>query len=907
MTSLRSYIIFIFLILSAFESISQFDLKKKADEEFDKMRYMNAIDLYDQYLAHHTSDRTVQFKLASSYQKIGNTVEAENALRALIGMTQPSTTTTLFFAQVLAENKKYEESASWYAKYKALQSSDSRGSGFNDAYKSLAKFYMDSSSYKLFSLNLNSPQSDFSPAYYDKGIVFCSGRQKEQGVRSVFGWNNSAFLNLYYVDTVYLKRKIENANDRRVASLKHNIYYDETQVTSNDTQTVGYYSETFSADPAFKVLAEGTVKEFSHQLNSKYHEGPVVFAKDGKTIYFTRNNFYQGKYNESNEGVNKLILLKATKQKNGEWGKVVGLPFNNPNYSVGHPALSANDSVLYFSSDKPSGFGGSDMYQSVMNKKGVWGQPENMGADINTEGNERFPFVDAQGNFYFSSDGHSGLGGLDVFKTNLKEKRVVNVGAPINSSVDDFGFIINETGTSGYFSSNRKRSGSDDDIFYFTYKPSLTESVVMDKRTGKSIDGAMLELVDLTTGNASSQSISAAGSYQLSTTPCHEYRLTTRKLGYPDVTKQFKSACSAVDRQVIKVEMAQYALDGSVLDINTRQPLSFAKINFVDVTDGNKQDTVSTKADGKFYFQVIPCHEYKITTTKNGYPTKEDRINVPCSSEADPSVRILFGVLKKGCVELFVVNEKTKVGVDSVIVLLLDKNGNEFLRSTTDKNGKAIVCDLPKDGMKVTALKRSYFTINTAVEASEYKQGDPKVIIELPPLLSGITFELEGILYDLGKFNIRTDAAKVLDMVVKVMNENPTLEIELSAHTDARGSDPSNLSLSDSRAKAAAAYVISKGIDVKRVTGKGFGESQLKNKCTNGIKCSEKEHRGEDCEVLICKVRSSFTAGGELNPQPLLLRIYKCLIHKQKFSYEIIEISTQYFPIKLNCLDVINM
>jgi outer membrane protein OmpA-like peptidoglycan-associated protein/tetratricopeptide (TPR) repeat protein len=849
------YLLIGFFGLMAMDVSAQFDLRKKGDAEYDKMRYVSAIRWYNQYLAHHSPDRAAQLKLAYSYQKIGNTVDAERTMRALVEMTPPSAATTLFFAQVLAENKKYEESANWYEKYKSLQSSDARGGDFKEAYGSLSKFYSDSSSYKLFSLNLNSPHSDFSPAYYDNGIVFCSSRQKEQGVRNVFGWNNSAFLDLYYVDTVFLKHR--SIHDRKGTSLTNSIFYDETQVTSNDTHTVGHYSETFSADPNLDVLAEGTVKEFSDQLNSKYHEGPVVFSKNGNSIYFTRNNFHQGKYSKGNDGINKLILLSATKEKNGEWAKVLGLPFNNPNYSVGHPALSANDSILYFSSDKPGGLGGSDIYQSVMNKKGGWGQPENMGAEINTEGNERFPFVDAQGSFYFASDGHSGLGGLDIFKTNLKDSKVINLGAPINSSLDDFGFIINATGTSGYFSSNRKRSGSDDDIFYFTYKPSSTESIVMDKRTGKLIDRAMLELVDLTSGSATVQSISETtlGNFKFSTLPCHEYKLTAKKAGYPEVTKQFRAACTAAERQVIKLEMARYALDGLVFDINTQQPLPQAKINFIDVTDGNKVvDTLTTKADGKFIFKVTPCHEYKIATAKNGYPAKEDRIHVPCASETDPTLRIPLGVLKKGCVELFVINEKTKVGVDSATVLLFDKNGVEFMRSTTDKNGKAVVCNLPRDGMKVTAMRRSYFTINTAVEASEYKQSDPKVTVELPPLLSGITFELEGILYDLGKFNIRNDAAKVLDMVVKVMNENPTLEIELSAHTDARGSDPSNLSLSDSRAKAAAAYVISKGIDVKRVTGKGFGESQLKNKCANGIKCTEKEHQeNRRTEVKIMK------------------------------------------------------
>jgi outer membrane protein OmpA-like peptidoglycan-associated protein len=855
MKKFNDYLLAGFFCFTALAASAQFNLRKKADGEYDKMRYVNAIGWYNQYLANHAQDKEAQLKLANSYQKIGNTVEAERALRALVEMAPPSAATTLFFAQVLAQNKKYEESATWYEKYKLLESSDARGSDFKEAYGSLSKFYADSSSYKLFSLNLNSPHSDFSPAYYDKGIVFCSGRQKEQGVRNVFGWNNSAFLDLYYVDTVFLKHK--GINDRKGASLTNSIFYDETQVTSNDTHTVGYYSETFSADPTLDVLAEGTVKEFSHPLNSKYHEGPVVFTKDGNIIYFTRNNFHQGKYSKGNDGINKLILLSATKEKNGEWGKVMGLPFNNPNYSVGHPALSANDSILYFSSDKPGGFGGSDLYQSVKNEKGQWGKPENMGAAINTEGNERFPFVDAQGNFYFVSDGHSGLGGLDIFKTNLKDSTVVNLGGPVNSSLDDFGFIINATGTSGYFSSNRKRSGSDDDIFYFTYKPSSTESIVMDKRTGKLIEIALLELTDITTGSAAAQSISATapGNYKFSTLPCHEYKLTAKKAGYPEVTKQFRAACTAAERQVIKLEMSRYALDGLVFDINTQQPLPQAKINFIDVTDGNKVvDTLTTKADGKFSFKVTPCHEYKIATAKNRYPAKEDRINVPCASETDPTIRIPLGVLKKGCVELFVVNEKTKVGVDSATVLLFDKNGVEFMRSTTDKNGKAIVCDLPRDGMKVTAMRRSYFTINTAVEASEYKQSDPKVTVELPPLLSGITFELEGILYDLGKFNIRPDAAKVLDMVVKVMNENPSLEIELSAHTDARGSDQSNLSLSDSRAKAAAAYVINKGIDVKRVTGKGFGETQLKNKCANGIKCSEKEHQeNRRTEVKIVK------------------------------------------------------
>ncbi|RYY08897.1 MAG: flagellar motor protein MotB, partial [Chitinophagaceae bacterium] len=206
------------------------------------------------------------------------------------------------------------------------------------------------------------------------------------------------------------------------------------------------------------------------ELNTSLHDGPMSLTRDQKFAFYNRNNFRTSKGGRNKGGVYKLNMFSA-QNAGGKWYGVRPFQYNSLEYSTAHPALTPDGNVLYFVSDMPGGFGGKDLYYTV--KTGdLWGKPVNMGSVINTEGDETFPYVSPDGTLYFSSNGHTGLGGLDIFKVTLKDKvpvsKITNLGVPVNSSKDDFGLIINASNASGYFSSNRYGS---DDIFKYDYAP----------------------------------------------------------------------------------------------------------------------------------------------------------------------------------------------------------------------------------------------------------------------------------------------------------------------------------------------------------------------------------------------------------------------------------------------------
>ncbi len=246
------------------------------------------------------------------------------------------------------------------------------------------------------------------------------------------------------------------------------------------------------------------VKKFSGKLNTKWHEADVVFSKDGNTVYFTRSNYFNGKYGKDKEGVNNLKLFKAVVGTKGEWNGIESVHFNSDAYSVGHPALSLDGKTLYFISDMPGSIGKTDIFKVSVSSNGTLGVPTNLGEHINTPGREMFPFIGADQVLYFASDSRAeGLGGLDIYRSDLKGGTPVNLGVPINSVNDDFAFIFNTKKKSGYFSSNRKGGKGDDDIYYFTDNQEVSKKckqaisgVVLDRSTREKIPYALVEILE---------------------------------------------------------------------------------------------------------------------------------------------------------------------------------------------------------------------------------------------------------------------------------------------------------------------------------------------------------------------------------------------------------------------------
>ncbi len=728
---------------------------KAANRSFENMSYIEAIRNYEDYLRTAKTGtpetREALTKLGYSYRKVQDYRNTERVYAELIDRFGKDLESEiyLYFAQALASNGKHKESQKMYSRYGQEQTTDMRGRRFTVAYMDNSHFYQDSATYKVdYLYALNSRQSDFSPMYYKNGLVFVSSRDEGGVIKRVFMQNQTPFLDLFmFPDTAELRKDNQVAMKQVVGG-----------VGGAATFSTSEKLEALAAEDKDKTLSK--IEQFSKTLNSKYHEGPVTFFKDYKKLVFTRNNYSKGRSRTSSDGVNKLKLYMAA-EKGKHWGDVKELPFNSDDYSCGHPALSPDDSKLYFVSDMPGGFGGTDIYV-VEYREGNWSSPVNLGREINTEGNEMFPFMDENGNLYFSSDGQEGLGGLDIFYVEMRDgipmSDIKNLGTPVNSEKDDFGLITNGTRSSGYFSSNRKRGYGDDNIYAFRHGCRQLNILVYDAETKKPLESVDVRMSK--NGENKELFVTASdGKVSVCIETGSDFEFKALKEGYEAGAVAYGTFASSLKNQTsitIYLEKSKAPIvKGTIVSEVNQRPIQGATVTLQNGKDGSKQQII-TGSDGKYEFQTKKEGEYSVTATKDRYAVNTESL----------------GKVKQ-----------------------------------TRKSPKTVEQNLGLVG-----------------------QGD--------------IFRLENIYYDFGQFFIRPDAARELETkLIPLLRKYPNMRIEVRSHTDSRANDTYNTKLSDSRARAVLDYLAARGVNVKRIEAKGYGEKELLNDCDDGINCSENQHQ----------------------------------------------------------------
>ena len=403
-------------------------------------------------------------KLGNSYYFNADYKEAAETYKKLVASYEAEAGPEFFFryAQTLKSLGDYEGSKDVMSKFVAMTSTDNRAVVYNEEKDFLEDIKRNSGRYDLGPFQYNTRYSEFAPAFYKDGLIFSSDRDTGNFARYRHTWTSKDFLDLYKVNT--------------------------------DSTSQG------------KVTKIDFKDQKKQKINSRLHESTSVSTKDGSTIYFTRNNEVEGKGKKDEEGVIRLKIYKASLE-DGIWGNIQELPFNSDAHSAAHPALSADEKTLYFASDMEGTVGQSDIFMVSINTDGSYGDPVNLGNNINTESRETFPFVTKEDVLYFSSDGHPGLGGLDVFATKINEKKfdgtVANVGEPVNSIVDDFTFIIDEDTKEGYFASNRAEGKGSDDIYSFLETAPLRldceqeiTGTVRDKISNEVLVGATVKVIN---------------------------------------------------------------------------------------------------------------------------------------------------------------------------------------------------------------------------------------------------------------------------------------------------------------------------------------------------------------------------------------------------------------------------
>ncbi|MEL7020236.1 MAG: OmpA family protein [Bacteroidota bacterium] len=563
-------------------------------------------------------------------------------------------------------------------------------------------------------------------------------------------------------------------------------------------------------------------QSFSQTVNSQVHEGPVSFNQRGTKMYFTRNQLKRGFGEANSKGEVLLEICEATKGLY-DWKDIKALSFNGKEYKCAHPTLSTDEQRLYFSSNMPGGYGGMDLYVVERDVDDSWGAPVNLGKNINTDKNELFPFIHESGTLFFSSEGHDSYGGLDIFSVEYEKDKnaaVQNLRTPFNSVADDLGFILEREGTRGYFSSSREGGFGKDDIYFFEVKEGIKgiEAPVYIPSTITVKDIVSLEPINQTAirvfERAADGFIEGDNVYDLQLVPDSDGELTMKLIRKKDA------------------------------DLG--------------------EPKIVTNPDGIAEMKFRSDRQYIILASKEGYKSSELTFSTVGKTEPQKlellmeanACLTLYGTVKSQPYNTLVPN--------ATVVITNECDGTEEVLRT-NVSGKFESC-LPR-GCDYTVRASQSGYENGATQVSTIKiRGSRSLETEIlinaftneivnEPIKAGTVIVLENIYYDFNKSSIRAGAARELDALVELMQQYPSMEIEMISHTDARGSAKYNLDLSLRRAESAKRYLESRGITGDRIKTFGYGESQPRNRCSDGTDCGEEEHQyNRRTEVKIVKI-----------------------------------------------------
>jgi len=802
-TTFRFFAVALFLALATLV-MGQSPAERRANRLYSNYAYSDAIELYEHLLKKHPEKKVLMRNLAECYIKTGQAEKAEQWLSKALSGENAAAADYLQLAMLQETLGKREESKANFAKSQSLNAADSRGERYLKTMDNQAVLFAESDCYRIQKLNQNSEGSDFSPTPFSLNgqnyLLVVSNGFNEEFAKSIFPWNRKRWLDIY-----------------------------QLPLTNDST-------------------AE-TARVLPRNINTKYHDGPASWNAKNQTLAFTRNNYYKGKVKRSKDRVNKLTILFSSFDGK-TWSSPIPFSFNDPEYSIGHPCFNADGTELYFSSDMPGGYGGSDIY--VSKKTGNdWGKPVNLGPSVNSNGNELFPFLHSDSLLYFSSSGWGGLGGLDIYTTHRENEswtQAENAGSPINGTFDDFGVWISADSRSGFISSNRNGGAGNDDVYRFTYAPKPSLITVRDQDDLMPVKEAEV-VVYLDGKKKEVLKTDPSGTVNVFLNPCKKYTFVTNAGGYPEHSREQEMACVPGASRDVQITIRRPKAYVQVYDLFSQAMIQGAAISLSDLTNVNDPGALGeTDEKGYYRFSLNPCHEYEVTATKKGLPEVKKRFKAPCSlKEEDVPVRLGTGIAppKGVIVRLNVVDEQSGATVPSARVIVKNKQDKSEQEYFADDAGELQVVAKEGAELEIRATRVGYFSTSRSKATIKVPKGQKSTLetLKLLKLAEGGIIALEGIYYDLNKTEIRKDAAKVLDYVYQVLLENPTMVIEMGSHTDARDSDERNMKLSEGRAASAVAYIVAKGIEAVRITSKGYGETQLKNKCGNGVKCPEALHQ----------------------------------------------------------------
>lgn len=569
---------FLFLLAAAFGTAASAQTgpeqhTRLADRFHQQMAYAEALMEYTKAADLGALNEHVVKRAADCAVKLGDTRAGEIWYAQVVKFLNRTPDDLFMYAQMLKSNGKYAEAEEWMDRYLAAKpESAAVTSNLQDFVR---KFTSSPDRFTVTTVSINSDKADLCPAWAGEGrVIFCSARDSAVGMQWRSAWTNEPFLDLY--------------------SAQRQAHGDLTD--------------------ALKLAGS---------VNTHLHDGPACMAPDG-SLWITRTNG-----NRSSNGVQRLGMFHARTDRDG-WAGHEPFLYNNPECSVGHPAVSPDGKCIYFMSDMPGGFGGTDLYV-CRDAGGRWGEPKNLGPGINTERNELFPFIAQDGSLWFSSSGLPGLGGLDIFVARPGADGgfdfAVNAGAPVNGAADDFGLIIDPAGKTGYFSSNRPGGQGADDIYAFVmHRPVeqryLCTGTVVDDEKAAPLAQADVQLLDAAGKVLAASTTGPDGRYAFPVEARTRYTIRVRAPGHFDglahvETKNIERT-QILARDVHLVPDAGIWLRGTVVYKADSSLAEGVDVSVVNLTSFFSEMHASD-AGGDFLFRLQPNENFEVVLEKPGY------------------------------------------------------------------------------------------------------------------------------------------------------------------------------------------------------------------------------------------------------------------------------------------------
>lgn len=808
---------------------------EKGDDAFYKFDYKEALFFYETLYDANPKDPDITRRIAKTYHRMGQTAIAAEWYQKTLEQDAPNAEDLLAYAEIMKVLQQYDEAIHWYDMYYKMRPHDSRAQSHLHDKQYYRDLFADTAKYNMKSMAINN----------------------ELPVLGISKFNNEEFL----VCAIQLD------NQKGKQSMEGLPYLDVYQCEFNDNEEL--------VNP----------RALDKPVNSKYHDGPAQYSFGDQTLYLTRNNM-RGKRLVTDKSGLAIAKIYAVEYKNGKWSGAQDLSFNSNDFTNMHPSITKDGKTMYFVSNRPGGFGGTDLYMTTRTD-GKWSEPVNLGPKINTAGNEQFPFISGDGYLYFASNGHAGLGGLDIFVSEQIAgdwQYPVNMGAPINTNHDDFSLIYDKELNQGFFCSSRPGNANDDIFFYkrISMERMMVAGTLKSNIPNVSFAGERVQINKVNKKLKTYVVLDEFERFEISAEPGDVIEITMMNAEYFDPEKvvvQHTVATPIIDPFIYLGEtepelkkipthegrLGKYAGQGlapstallgtSIVqpEGNTTSPWDakenekLEEINkqlaegIAPTTGETKNTLVSKNSDGGLNADDATLQAQR-TTLKEKIKAADQLFKDKKYEEACNAYISATALDSK--------NTYAKSKLSEIEKILNKQVEDQKNYDTAVMNGDLAFSqnkfeDAIKHYQKALAIRpKDDYATKQMRTADEKAKANKKVSLfdEAAAAIDLESLNLNNVIFDYKKALVRPEDEVILNKILQMMKDNPNMKLMIKAHCDTRGSVAYNQGLSMSRAMAVQGWFMQRGIKRDRLYAEWFGEQRPLNGCLDNVPCEENEH-----------------------------------------------------------------